>query len=582
MRPVADAEESDASENLALSPTSKKRRSDLFRQPTGAGNAATADVKLASPPSQSTSPKSLSEAAELPHAATNKRLEQIDSCSFSPSPRSLKSNSSPNSSPQSAAAEDVTSADGSMSAAASPESHQPLPVPSPRAAVQALQDSTNAARVKFPVKIQSATVEQPLVADESPRSGVSSRRSSPGGVVRDQHDSVLSRDHSMNERQLSSALPAPLSDVGSPSPCRSDPGRSSTHSSGGRLQGNIASDPSGSSSKKNVGRGRLIMEILKCPAAAAEVGARADADAESQRSYKPGTVLHTTDGPPCKYFEQLPEQMPVLSSGLNEDFGSCVSQVKQPFPEGGDSEAVRQVVGEKASPASRSGNPDVTAGATAARGVVMNITQDSCIFSPKTEPEPSTRSTPSPVPNLRENFSVPEMASRTSTPTMQQHQTGPVDRSFGSSSDVSLSGEVLDQSSSSRMLTKRLPRVASRSGSRTGTPVPPSAQTAVPGRLSYSSSPVLAATASHAASLTGANESYDCIPEVSRETFTRHSAVPPISRFLCNLLSMVFRSTLRQSPLNEASLKCPSVRPCVMRMSVYPQKLSLISMKVGM
>jgi len=44
----------------------------------------------------------------------------------------------------------------------------------------------------------------------------------------------------------------------------------------------------------------------------------------------------------------------------------------------------------------------------------------------------------------------------------------------------------------------------------------------------------------------------------------------------------IFRSTLRQSRSNKASLKCPSVRPCVhthVRPSIH--KVPLISMKFG-
>jgi len=253
-------------------------------------------------------------------------------------------------------------------------------------------------------------------------------------------------------------------------------------------------------------------------------------------------VSHTREGAQSKHFEEIPDQVSMFSSGLDKDFESCVNPVKQPSAVGGE-EVVSRVVGDKVSlskSADRSGNLDVTGNAAAARDVAMNKTE--VAVDVRVLPESSTRSSPSPVPVLQENFSPTDRAART-TPT-RSDQTGPLERSRGSSSDVSLSSGGLDQSSSSRMLTKRLPKVASRSGSRTGTPLTPSTQTSLPGRPSFSPSPVHSATGSRVASpgvaSAGGNESYDCIPELRRETVPRPATISTNSRYLCNLRVIVF------------------------------------------
>jgi len=545
LRLVTDAEASDGSENASLSPTSKKPRSESTWRPPGIDNTL-ADVKPVSPSQQSTSMKSSSQTTEMSHA--DKPLEQINSCAFAPSARSLRSSSSQRSSPELAATEDITNASQSVSASASPESHQPSSALSPRAAVQVLRDAANEAGTKSSVKGGPTMICPSSVGGEWPRSEISSRKSSPGGVMQDRIDSVLRRDAGSNQQPSS----VPFSSFDSPLSTRSDPGHGTTLSAGTKLSGNLDSDPS---IKKNVGRGQKLMALLKSSsAAAAEYGARASrsspelTDSNSRSSLEHGTVPHTREGPRSKYFEQLPEQVPI-SVGLDEEFESSMDPVKQTSSRGAECQHFGQVTGEEASlskSAVRCSHLEVTGSAS----VLTSRTEDKATaeeLPSKSKPIPSSQSSLSPVPVHHENLSGEALSGPVSrmVPTMSD-QTGSLERSLGSSSDVSkLSSEGLDQSSSSRMLTKRLPKVASKSGSRTGTPVPLTAQASVSGRPSFSPSPVHSATASRVASpamaSTEGNESYDCIPEGRRDTVTSHAAnVPAFSRFMHNLLIITF------------------------------------------
>lgn len=540
LRLVTDAEASDGSENASLSPTSKKLRSESTWRPPGIDNTL-ADVKPVSPSQQSTSMKSSSQTTEMSHAVADKPLEQINSCAFAPSARSLRSSSSQRSSPELAATEDITNASQSVSASASPESHQPSSALSPRAAVQVLRDAANEAGTKSSVKGGPTMISPSSVGGEWPRSEISSRKSSPGGVMHDRIDSVLRRDAGSNQQPSS----VPFSSFDSPLSSRSDPGHGTTLSAGTKLSGNLDSDPS---IKKNVGRGQKLMALLKSSsAAAAEYGARASCsspeltDSNSRSSLEHGTVPHTREGPRSKYFEQLPEQMPI-SVGLDEEFESSMDPVKQTSSRGAECQHFGQVTGEEAS-LSKSAIPCSHLEVTGSASVLTSRTEDKATALPI----PSSQSSLSPVPVHQENLSGEALSGPVSRmmPTMSD-QTGSLERSLGSSSDVSkLSSEGLDQSSSSRMLTKRLPKVASRSGSRTGTPVPLTAQASVSGRPSFSPSPVHSATASRVASpamaSTEGNESYDCIPEGRRDTVTSHAAnVPAFSRFMHNLLIITF------------------------------------------
>ena len=540
LRVVTDAEASDGSENASLSPTSKKLRSESTWRPPGIDNTL-ADVKPVSPSQQSTSMKSSSQTTEMSHAVADKPLEQINSCAFAPSARSLRSSSSQRSSPELAATEDITNASQSVSASASPESHQPSSALSPRTAVQVLRDAANEAGTKSSVKGGPTMISPSSVGGEWPRSEISSRKSSPGGVMQDRIDSVLRRDAGSNQQPSS----VPFSSFDSPLSSRSDPGHGTTLSAGTKLSGNLDSDPS---IKKNVGRGQKLMALLKSSsAAAAEYGARASrsspelTDSNSRSSLEHGTVPHTREGPWSKYFEQLPEQMPI-SVGLDEEFESSMDPVIQTSSRGAECQHFGQVTGEEAS-LSKSAIPCSHLEVTGSASVLTSRTEDKATALPI----PSSQSSLSPVPVHQENLYGEALSGPVSRmmPTMSD-QTGSLERSLGSSSDVSkLSSEGLDQSSSSRMLTKRLPKVASKSGSRTGTPVPLTAQASVSGRPSFSPSPVHSATASRVASpamaSTEGNESYDCIPEGRRDTVTSHAAnVPAFSRFMHNLLIITF------------------------------------------
>ena len=513
---------SDGSENSS-SPPNKTQLSESAQQSTGVGNA---DMKPVSPPSQSTSPPTLSQMTEVPPAITNKQLEQIDSAGFMPSPRSLKMSSSQSSSPQLSAAVDVTSANSSLSASASPDNHQPSSLLSLRKAGQVLQDSSAAMGMKSPTKSHS-----PMVQDGSPLCEVSSRRSCPGSMMRDR----LAREGGKNEQQPLTAPSTQVSDVDSPSSAASEPGRFSTM----KLPGDLDSDPSVLSSKKNIGRGKKIMAVLKCSSEAAEVGARAS------RSLPELAKRESCS----KYFEQLPEQMPMLSAGLDEDSDSFANPVNRPHPGGGDCQVVGLGIGKKA-PSSKLADHnrsfDMTRNAAAAGDVARRRTEDAAsarVLSSEAKPEPCIQPSPG------------YQATHT-TPTVND-QTGPLEPSLESGADVSFSSEGSAQSSSSRMLTKRLPNVASKSGSRSGTPpVPSSSQKSLPCRPSFSPSPVQSATAACGASpslpSTYINESYDCIPEVSRKSGSR-SGTPPMPSSSQNL---PYRPSFSPSPVQSATATC--------------------------
>ena len=190
--------------------------------------------------------------------------------------------------------------------------------------------------------------------------------------------------------------------------------------------------------------------------------------------------------------------------------------MNQPHLGAGDCRAVGYIIGETATfskVADQRRDLDVTRNdAAAGDNAITRIASASSphVLSRKAKPEASVQSSPR------------DQASHT-MPTAND-PTGPLDHSLGSSSDVSSSGEGLDQPSPLRMLTKRLPKIASKSGSSTVTPMPSSSQLSCPGQSSLNPSPVHSATASRdtgpALPAAGANESYDCIPEVSRELVT--------------------------------------------------------------
>ena len=412
--PAAEASSGDE-ENLPSAQTSRNRNSES----PGIHCAATVGTKLEPSPTKSTSPKSDSQMTGVQHDDVRRQLDQVDSFTFAPSQKVLRSGSSQGSSPRSAVGEDFTGARGSPSAVSLlSETNQPLPSTSPHNDSSCLSDSTT------------------------------------------------------------TTLPV-----------------------------------------KSLGRGKKLLEMLNRPKESVEVGTPLASHplpestaAESQRSGELRTVSHSGKEP--RSMKQSPKEV-VLSAGLDKDLDSHVPPLMQSYQEKGQ-QVVTQVVDNKLiSPKSSMSKTSASSAETKPKSPAQ-----SSVLSPRDNASPTEqtiRMTPAAQAPLTEHVG------RGHTPQSCESPR-PLERSLGSSTDVSLCSYGLDQSSSSKMLTKRLPKVASRSGS---------VNKSLPGRLSCSpsldsSTPAVHSAGPRTGSAHSRKEHYDVIPEAQREPVT---TVPANDRY---------------------------------------------------
>ena len=484
--PVSEAELSDShnkKKHLSPSQLSNKQSPESSGQPSRIHGAAADSLEAKSPRTKSTSPNTQSQMTEAERDVISRQLDQIDLVDFAPSPRSLASNSSHESSPRSVAAKDITYVKGLSSVASlSPEISQAA---FPCAAVQVLMDSAKACGVNSSVDSRLSVVTS---SDISPVAAVNSQGSSPGS-------GFDKRDHET-----------------------------------GKLTGNPI--------ETGVGRGRKLLAMLKGHKGSEEVGAAASSPspgltrAGSRSSDDPCAVLQKSKEPRSGNLEAMLEQT-VLSTGLDEMFDSSEDPVKQPCLEYGQQVAAGKITSPKSSDSHI--YPEVPVNTmvacnvgTSEQAVAENVV-DTHVSSAETKAKSPSRSSDSAILSSRENQSVQSLSVQNvraipvAQPPSEQighDHTPPHEQSFGS-----------DQSSSSKMLTKRLPKIASRSGSgsstRTTTPVPPSVQKPVPSRLSCGSFSDYSAHPS---------------PEIRNEVVPSHAATTANYRYFCSFFCTKIKS----------------------------------------
>lgn len=443
--PVSEAEPSDnnnTKKHLSPSQTSDRQSPESSGQPSRIHNAAKDSMKAKSPPVKSASPNTQSPRTEAEQDVLSRQLDQIDLVNFAPSRRSLASNSSHESSSRSATPKEITGVKGSSSAASSsPEISQPA---FPCTAVQVLIDSAKALGVNSSVENRLSVVTS---SNGSQVAVISSQGSSPGsGADQRDHDS-------------------------------------------GKLTG----------MEEGVGRGRRLLAMLKGFRESVEVGAAASSPsprltrAASRSSDESCAVLQKSKERGAVNLEQMPKQA-VLSAGLDEVFDSSPESMTQQHLKYGEQVDAGKITSAKLS--NYQIYPEVPVNTTLASNVgtseqaVADTLVRVHVSLAETKTNSPIQSSTSAFLSPSENHSVYSPSDHTipvaqppseqirhdCTPSPQPHE-----QSLGS--DQSLS--------SSKMLTKRLPKIASRSGSgsssRTTTPVPPFIQKPVPSQLSYSS-----------------------------------------------------------------------------------------------
>jgi len=562
VQPDVTSKQLDEIDSLTFSQSVRSRKLNSSRD-TSPGLVATENLtsarsspKPVSPPTQSTCPNPRSQTTEAQPDVTGRQLDEIDTLSFSQSVRSRKLNFSRDTSPAGlVATENLTSAISSPLVATSSPPENTQASASPLTAGLVSKDSANAAGMTSPVEIHSPLVTSSST-DGSPLSADNSRRNSPGsGQV------VLPCGSVKNNLQQSSSPSARVSDVDSGLSTGGGAGRLFSYLASRKLPRTPDSAPT-TLSEKSVGRGRKLLAMLKGHDAAVEVGASASGScpeltsAESRSSDEPRSKVPK---PTSTNLEQMPKQI-LLSSGLDEDIESQAEPVDQPYPDGSHHQVLQQMVAEKLtlpkasdhhSPVREPMSPcDVNANNTASPQNVVHRH-----VSPTADKtQPSMRSSSSPVLAPGENFSdqLPGNHAIHTTPATQPPRDqiershtplscdSPVtlERSLGSSTDVSLCSDGLDRSSSSKMLTKRLPRIASRPGSRTGTPATPPTEKSVPDRpscgppSSRSTPPTTSPRGIHSR-----NENYDCIPEMRSVPVTRQTTVPANDRYFVIIMA---------------------------------------------
>ena len=515
IQPVTDPESyDDNAEEHDAAETSKKQYSESTEQPPGVHSAAAVNSKLASAATQPESPNSESEVEH--DDADSRQLNELDAISFAPSARSLRGSSSQVSLGL-AAARDLSGATDSE-AATSPESTQSLPLVSPRAAMQVLKDSADALGTKPSVENQSSLVTT----------------------------------SSANVLPLSNVPSSRVSNAGLPLSTSSSPDRLSAHSPSGKNPGSPHS-ASSTLSEKSVGRGHKLLTLLKDPAASAEVGLSASLSlseptgAKSLSSNETHTTLHYRKEPPSMSMnlEQMPNRM-VFSGGLDEDFDIYMeSSAENGQP------VVEQAVAEKrTSPKSTHHNTNLAVPENAVCNVAMNKTavaeNVADVHASSTATQPKQSASLSPVVPVGESISVQSPGDQAihATPVSQSQSKqvgrghtplssespGPLERSAGSSTDVSLCSDGLDQSSASKMLTKRLPKIASRSGSKTGTPMLPYSRKSVPSRSPPSGHSTPTGQSKSSQDVCGRNKNSGDKSEICHKPATDHTTVPSKNR----------------------------------------------------
>ena len=439
---------------------------------------------------------------------TSRQLDQIDSMSFSQSARSLRL-ATPDTSPGLTADKGLTSCRSSPLPPTSSSESSRGPS-SPLAAGQVLKDFVNTSETHSPMMKHSSLVN-----------GSSASGSEDGNSSGSFHCPSDSCDSLGNKKQQRSSLPsasAPVSDVDSPLSTASGPARVSAFLASRKLPQSPDSAPA-TLSEKSAGRGSKLLALLKSRNTATKVGGSAShswPELSTSDSGEPRSRgLRASRKPPERTnLEQMPKQM-LLSSGLDKDLESQVepgeepypdleSQVEpgeEPYPDGGQHQALMELAAEEQTSPKLSddhnaslGEPvnpyDVSMNTTASEldvvGSPMSISIQS-IDTSATSPQKSlpsdqaSRTTPATQREQISSGDTPVSCERIShgNAPMSCDSPGPLEHSPGSSTDVSLCSNGLDRSSSSSRLTasgKRLPRIASRSSSRTATPVSTPAQ----------------------------------------------------------------------------------------------------------
>lgn len=493
--------------------THEKERSESTWQPSGINSADTVSLKLESASAQPLFSVSQSELPKVQHDVASTEIDLLDSMSFSPSLRSQRLNTSLNFSPQLAATEDFGDSWGSAVAASSSADT---------------------------VDVKSCGEKDSSQGIRSSSPAVNSQGTCPGNVC----DQPVCDPTSLYASVVSSSSSA------------SALSRSPANSAGGKSPVNLDSPPT-SRLGNGVGRGMSIMALLKKPKASVSSSSSESTIAESRSPGEPQKVSQSTEEPQSTNLEQVPKQTAFLAT-LDKDLDSHVEPANQSCLENGQQVVDENLTTHKSSDLRKDPEVAVSADvarndATATRAVVENVA-DIYVSSAETKPKLPIQSSPSSVSSPQESFSISSPSNQTvQTTLVMQSQgeeivrdhtplpsesPGPLERSAGSSTDVSLNSEGLDQSSSSRMLTKRLPRIARQSGSRTGTSVPPSTQKSLPSRPSYSPSSVHSPPAGQNASPESVRhgiEDTDCVPEIHREPVADGNTMPADDRYFVYL-----------------------------------------------
>jgi len=525
--------------------------------------------------------------------ATSRELDQIDAMTFSQSARFLRTSSPADSSPGLVTASNVTR-HAPLITSSSPENTSAAE--STQMAELVLRDSVSVLGMKSPKENRS-----PLVISSSPdASAVSVNNSRPISPSVGQADFVGSK------RQQSTRPSTSMSDaVHSPhSASSAGPRRLSAFLAGLKSLRSPDSAPATLAEKDaGAGRGKMLLAMLK--AQKTEVGASASHSSPelSIGSEFQDSAENWCSGrkpPSSTNLEQMPKHM-VLSGWLDEDFESRVEPEDvphfddgrcgllqqtihdQPHPGEGWHQVPVQLAAEKQTSSKSSecqsgiaepmNQCDVGVTGTALPTTTNTMNQHdvdvhNTALAQNTTDTAMMTNTPRPSPsvasgeNLSGQLQPGEQATPTTRPQSEQmgrsHTPLSCDSSVhlehspgGSSADVSLCSKVGDRpASTSKMLTKRLPKIAlrphsrpetpvlssssvlpgaSRSNSRTGTttPVslPPHGGQKSPSPLAHRFAPSSSASASSA--VLGRSDNFNVIPELRSESVTRHSAAAP-------------------------------------------------------
>ena len=477
-------------------------------------------LSQSAPVSMSLSPQNLSLETQR-DVQTFTEIHQLDSMTFSQSQKSIRSNSSCHSSPGAAPSKDFARSSPLASSLSSPESRQPssfLPAP---AAEQVVKDSTGVSGMEPPTARNQPSEVAGSPASALPLSAVSSRKSCPGS---DMLDSEFVR----TSKPSTGVSSAPVSTVVSPLSRASGPRHSSVQSSCVNLPG--SSDSSATAlAEKSAGRGRKLLTLLMGQESK-EVGATASRSCpnvigtESVHAAGPSTVSYGSNRPQTLSEEHFPEQI-VLTTGLDDDNNVHIEQ----FSRGNGQQLVAENLAST-KPSNGHENLDMPVNANVPSKLAVNntaLTEDVISNSPAEPQVPNELNSPSvllPRDNLSDGQAIcttpgtqpkNDQLERSQTPSSCDSPV-PLEQSLGLSSDLSLCGD--------RMLTKRLPRMASRSSSRRTTPVPPSTPNSLPAQSSGCPTPC--DNSPGARSISGISENGDHTPKGLQNPV---NSLPPVT-----------------------------------------------------